>query len=485
MRFVAVCGNGHLSDLDWKRWCHSESDSREQYQCQATTLSFVNRTDVGGGLRSLEVHCRTCRAKRSLHNLTARMSLRQIGLSCSGRQPWQSQSDAQDCGEFPVAMQRGASSVYFPNVVSAIDIPPESSWAHVNAPATNLMQHDEFRLLLKEQDHPLRDALLDLIASRTGILRPDVEEALASQLRAEAETSRPGSLNDIFPDEWEALRSPQGAHDPRDHFITRRAERTNTGVVTPAVQAAVDSVLSDVVLVDRLREVRVLKGFERHTMQSMVPSNLSPRPDELPAVEVFGEGFFLSFDEEAVREWESRPEVEERCARIVNRQQVHATWLDTPTPRYLLFHTLAHLLLRNTAFEAGYSTSALRERLYVTRPDEPPAMAGILVYTAAGDTEGTLGGLVRLGELPRLARLLAASVADAQWCSFDPVCNESTGQGPGGLSLAACHACTLVPETSCVAGNRLLDRRLVIDREFGFLRRLAREVGEVPTQGTW
>jgi hypothetical protein len=111
-------------------------------------------------------------------------------------------------------------------------------------------------------------------------------------------------------------------------------------------------------------------------------------------------------------------------------------------------------------------------------------MAGILIYTAAGDTEGTLGGLVRLGEYQRLSSLLLTSASEAQWCSFDPVCSESSGQGPGGLSLAACHACSLVPETSCVSANRLLDRRLLIDDRFGFFSPLIRDLARLPTRGT-
>ena len=34
-------------------------------------------------------------------------------------------------------------------------------------------------------------------------------------------------------------------------------------------------------------------------------------------------------------------------------------------------------------------------------------MAGILIYTAAGDAEGTLGGLVRMGKPGRLEPLLS------------------------------------------------------------------------------
>ena len=280
---------------------------------------------------------------------------------------------------------------------------------------------------------------------------------------------------------------PWLSHDSRDRFITRHADR-QTVMSTESdadITDQLNSLIRDVILVDRLREVRVLKAFERHTMKREISSNLAPHPDYLPCVEVLGEGFFIRFNEDAVSEWERASVVRVRSSSLATRaQQANARWLPEATPRYVLLHTLAHLLLRNTAFEAGYSTSSLRERLYVTRRQDGPAMAGILIYTAAGDTEGTLGGLVRLGEYQRLYRLLLRSVSDALWCSFDPVCSESPGQGPRGLSLAACHACSLVPETSCVAANRLLDRRLLIDDAFGFFSPLIRSLARLPERGT-
>ena len=162
-------------------------------------------------------------------------------------------------------------------------------------------------------------------------------------------------------------------------------------------------------------------------MLRRVPSNLAAHPSFLPAVEVFGEGFFLRFDEAAIGRWETRPEVQKRCSILAaRREEAKAERLPVPRPRLVLLHTLAHALLRSTAFEAGYSTSSLQERLYVTR-QRGPDMAGILIYTAAGDTEGTMGGLVRLGEHERLTKLVCAAIAAAGWCSFDPVFGETRG----------------------------------------------------------
>ncbi len=66
------------------------------------------------------------------------------------------------------------------------------------------------------------------------------------------------------------------------------------------------------------------------------------------------------------------------------------------TPKFVALHTLAHLAIRRLVFACGYGSASLRERLYIS--DNPKSrMAGILIYTASGDSEGSLGGLVSMG----------------------------------------------------------------------------------------
>lgn len=132
-------------------------------------------------------------------------------------------------------------------------------------------------------------------------------------------------------------------------------------------------------------------------------------------------------------------------------------------PRFVLLHTLGHLLINELVFTCGYSSASLRERLYVSTNAERE-MAGLLIYTAAGDSEGTMGGLVRMARPDNLRAVFVSAVSGARWCSTDPVCMEAgeQGQGPDSCNLAACHGCALLPETSCEEFNRFLDRGLVI-----------------------
>ena len=128
-------------------------------------------------------------------------------------------------------------------------------------------------------------------------------------------------------------------------------------------------------------------------------------------------------------------------------------------PSFVVLDTLAHLMIREMAFECGYPAASLRERLYFS--DGDAGMAGVLVYLAAGEPGGSLGGIAQLSEPERFLRLLIRCVEAAEWCALDPVCGEHEGRGEPPLNRAACHACCLLPETSCEYGNLLLDRSLV------------------------
>ena len=219
--------------------------------------------------------------------------------------------------------------------------------------------------------------------------------------------------------------------------------------------------------VNRVREVRTLTGFRRHSADAdLVSADLSGegrRHPTYPAIELFGEGIFIRFDEEHLSRWEQDPAVQARANILVQRQRatLWAHRLDRPEPRFIALHTLSHLLIRRLAFASGYSSASLQERIYANS-ERADKTAGILIFTAAGDAQGTLGGLVRLGHPRRLLPLLIAALDDADVCSNDPVCIESDRQGATNLNLSACHGCSLVSETSCETANRFLDRQLVL-----------------------
>jgi hypothetical protein len=126
-----------------------------------------------------------------------------------------------------------------------------------------------------------------------------------------------------------------------------------------------------------------------------------------------------------------------------------------------MLHTFAHLLIRELALECGYNAASIRERIYANTTEASP-MAGILLYTAAADSDGTLGGLVELGKPENLGSLIDNALNRATICSSDPLCSEHNPSEDRSLHSASCHACTFVAETSCERGNRYLDRALLV-----------------------
>jgi hypothetical protein len=219
-------------------------------------------------------------------------------------------------------------------------------------------------------------------------------------------------------------------------------------------------VIQELVKVDRLKEVRVFMGFKREQGDTMVNPDVSGNPAWLPAIELYGEGIFFTLDEAMLAKWEQNDQVIRRFSSI--QERFAALGREEPqalTPRFILLHTLSHLLIRQLEAAGGYPAASLTERLYCASGTEP--MAGTLIYTTAPDQSGTLGGLAELTHPEHFWRILSQALDHALWCSSDPVCSEHEGQGPGLLNLAACHACALIPDTACAYSNVLLDRGMV------------------------
>jgi len=256
------------------------------------------------------------------------------------------------------------------------------------------------------------------------------------------------------------------------------AKRSDAPVSAPDEYA---EVIQQVVLVERLREVRALTGFTRieslsdYTEEEELPTDhimsLSRHaPRWVPAAEVRGEGIFLQFREDTLADWLEQAAVVRQNDAFYS---AHVRWrksrnIDTPEAnypglRYVLLHTFAHALMRQLTLECGYSAASIRERIYALAPDkEGGPMAAILLYTAAPDSEGTLGGLVSMGKSEILGWHIAGALEQIQYCASDPLCAEHKSKEDRTLHEVACHACMFVPETSCERGNKYLDRAMLV-----------------------
>jgi hypothetical protein len=237
--------------------------------------------------------------------------------------------------------------------------------------------------------------------------------------------------------------------------------------------------IQQVVLVERLREVRALTGFTRlESLSDYLEDEKLPRdhimplsrrhPAWVPASEVRGEGIFIQFREEAIARWQAKTRIREHNENFL---RAHVRWrkarniaepeANYPDIRYVLLHTFSHALMRRLTLESGYTAASIRERIYAQGPEkEGSPMAGILLYTSASDSEGTLGGLVNLGK--DLGFHILGALEEMKHCASDPLCAEHIRLDDNTLHGAACHACMFAPETSCERGNRYLDRSLLI-----------------------
>ena len=468
IRFVMACAKGHLDEFPWHVWV-SHKDS-----CKKKDRADLYLRSEKPGLAGLILSCGDCKARRSMDDVFNARTWH--GFQCRGRRPWLAATN-EPCNHQPRALQRGASNLYFPVLESALSIPP---WSDALQEALGV-----YWTPIVRADPEDRATFIRILAK--GELEPVLNELglspedLAQQIEDRLDRYNNAAILNIRQEEYLqfVLGADTAARDAREFEVR-----------SVSLPDSLRPYFSRVVRVVRLREVRALKGFTRINPPGDedspdIAAIAVGRPDWLPAIEVRGEGIFLAFNQETLRTWEVQDIVEDRARRV------HAAWQfewqkrygeGKPawpiTPRYLLAHTFAHALMRQFTLECGYSTAALRERLYVSEEDD--GMAGLLIYTATSDADGTLGGLQRQGESHRIERAVGAAVRAMEWCSSDPLCIEGLIAGSDGLSLAACHACVFAPETACEEYNRFLDRALLVglpnSSNAGFFSPLLRSV---------
>jgi len=501
--FVAMCENGHIQDFPWVEWVH-----------QSVTPSCTGRLRIvatgGSSLGAQKVKCE-CGAERSLAQITTEDVLSKtldkdgVYYSCQGKRPWLGTEETSPCGESLRGSLRSASNLYYPDVRSAIYLPRGSS----EVPP-------ELIMLLEE---PPLSSSINVLAGITQHIQPRMLREISTNnallLQPFTDVQIEGALQVILlnNDAKVVLTSAKITGDEpetafrREEFETLRKARSEEALVIQ--EACVDryslslnKYFSRVNLVSKLRETRALAGFTRilpenglsfPEMQALLRRTppAGKKDNWLPAYVVYGEGVFLELNEQWLHTWEVREDVNERASPLVRQYrrlfQSNKTRQKPLGPRFILLHTFAHLLINRLTFECGYGAAALRERLYISDSLGAP-MAGLLIYTAAGDSEGTMGGLVRMGQVGKLEPVIQRALSDALWCSADPVCMEtgvSGRQGSDLYNLAACHNCALIPETACEEFNRFLDRALVVgkvgNRELGYfdMNVLANENEEV------
>lgn len=468
VRFLTSCENGHIDDFPWGFFVHSKHKIDFDYKkCKLKLLD----TGKSGSLTDLIVRCDTCNIERSFAEAYKNEKLLP---KCQGRRPWLGKNNKSEdpCDKDRKILLRGASNLYFPVVESSIMIPVQSN--------SNPLKE----LVRKEIDFTDEELINDkdtffFFAKRNKELKlynPEDLWALVQRIKLSFDDDE-----DLLMPEWDAITSGQEFFNEPDFEVEKQ-------LVPPRY----DHLINKLIRVKRLKEVMVLKGFTRinplpdatlrlsgeqqenssdNTMASISDTKL----DWLPGVESFGEGIFVSLKEDKLKKWAG-----EHSDYATAVRQAHINlYRDRNIPddkippfpgiRYVLLHTLSHALMRELCLHSGYSSSALKERIYA---DDDKGMAGILIYTATVDSEGSLGGLVELGKTVHFESILARALSAALYCSGDPLCAEHDPEHFHDINGAACHSCLLISETSCEKSNRYLDRSILVktvanhEREF-------------------
>lgn len=475
-RFIAACVNGHLEDFPYRWWVHDGDFS----QCSATDKDDklrISFSDETGGLDSIVVSCSSCGKTRSMAGSLGKDALH--GYKCHGKRPWigmkSKYNDPVECEAPMRGLQRSASNVYFSQTASALTIPPYSTKLNQEV----LKNWDSISSFLDANptDDNLRAAVslkFDELLRTEAYSLDSIIETIKKR-KNEGDYTGEYTKQDLYEEEYQVFCL--GNYEQPDDYQFR--------IESVDIPHNLSSYFDDIVMVKRLKEVLALMGFRRiypekpsadseqycgyHYDDDYVPLSENPL-NWYPGIEMLGEGIFIRLNEEALSLWEKKNiEYYEPMKKRLEASNVEC---DNFSPRYVLLHTLSHLLIRQLSVECGYSGASIKERIYSTYPGSTHNMAGILLYTSSSDSDGSLGGLVR-NALPEQFELIFRNmIQEASWCSSDPICIDSKAQGYDSLNYAACHACTLLPETCCEMRNCLLDRGAVVgsisDRGRGF-----------------
>lgn len=448
-RFVVVCEAGHLDDFPYVEFVHRGAEG----VCAGPQLQMA---DAASTLSPrVTITCVSCGTRRGITDAAGQDGYQALPR-CRGRHPHLQTFDG--CGQQLRLMVLGASNLWFSVTASALHLPTGESTVDLVAA--------HWEVLGAQSNADIVQTIVDGMDALRGLRGKPIEDVWKQieSLRAAGGPAPADHAVGLLEEEWALLSRP-----------TTERQDSDFKALPTSLPPGLERLLDQVVLVSRLREVQALVGFTRLSSpqrRDLAPNGrirLARGPAQwVPAVEQRGEGIFLELHENNVAAWSDS--VREH-PRIQSLRSAYARWAANrdlqpdptfPLARYLLLHTLSHSLIRQVSLECGYSSASIRERLYVGSPGKPAA--GLLLSTAASDSEGTLGGLVALGQARHLGRLLDNAWDDALHCSSDPLCATHEPLGVSDvLHGAACHACLFASETTCEANNRWLDRAVLVD----------------------
>ncbi len=390
------------------------------------------------------------------------------------------------CTEESRIIQRGAANLRIPEIASALVIPQCDTNLHrllqISAVYTVVVSHETRPFASKEDFIKTLQSLVtrkqleqETVRQIDSYSEEEVFQAIGQVIGLEI----PKTAYELRRDEFHALlQAAERGHPPEPP--RRAGEVPNFEVQVSAVRQNVvwNNLCFRVTPVNRLRVLMVQHAYRRIPAGKAVLAKPVSTVFELPSApgrkwyigsELSGEGIFLDLNLKANPQnipalsgeiaqswwhaWRNPDDYLGNSLIAGDRHQFH--------PLFAWWHTLAHRLINALSVDSGYSSAAIRERIFLDVDENTgQASGGLLLYTAQPGGDGTLGGLIAL--VPEFERVLERALRTLDTCSNDPLCGEEKF-GRDRYNGAACYACALVSETSCEHRNMSLDRRLLLE----------------------
>jgi hypothetical protein len=476
VRFILIAPNGDIADIPWDKWAFFKKTRKkketEEEQEETITLGEINVPD------DIEMKYKTSDKLDDLKGIwiiannkkgeqlafTTLAGLFNMRIKIEDLIP---NTTEQDVLFKPVI--RSSNSVYYPNILSSIFIPDED-------------ELNDFKINLTKELYSkgLTADLISSIIKTTNSLdiNSDSIQRLIDNNFSERESEISKSENEYRYDEY--------------NFITTKdSEKIGNDLIFSKINNNFfqNDLIKSIYKMDKIKMTFVQTSYTRQepiytdlylkdenvitntkeTLSKKFTSKYGTNTKYLPAVESFGEGVFFDFDNDVLDEWlKNFPQIEDRLNIILKNLQKSESPIfkkNELTPKFIMIHTFSHLIIKELEYLCGYPSTSIQERLYI---DDKLGMYGVLIYTIAG-SEGSYGGLTSLCESNKIGKLIQSAMIRAKDCATDPICYHTTGQGVGNLNLSACFSCTLLPETSCEMFNCFLDRKILIDKKYGYL----------------
>jgi len=477
VRFILIAPNGDIADIPWDKWAFFKNTRKkkesEEEQEETITLGEINvpddiemkykTSDKLDDLKGIWVIANNKKGEQlTFSTLSGLFSMR---IKIEDLIP---NTTEKDILFKPVI--RSSNSVYYPNILSSIFIPAnEELTPHIIN-------------LIKEEFNDGGSAIQiskNLKRYKSQDITPYTIQLLIDNNFNESESEISKSENEYRYDEY-------------NYITTKDSERIGNDLIFEKISNDFfqNDLIKSIYKMDKIKMTFVQTSYTRQepiytdlylkdenvttntkeTLSKKFTSKYGINTEYLPAVESFGEGVFFDFDNDILVEWlKDFPQINDRLNIILDnlRKSESSMFKNFElTPKFILIHTFSHLIIKELEYLCGYPSTSIQERLYI---DEKLSMYGVLIYTIAG-SEGSYGGLTSLCESEKIGKLIQSAMARARDCATDPICYHTSGQGVGNLNLSACFSCTLLPETSCEMFNCFLDRRILIDKNYGYFK---------------